>query len=216
MAKTAKRIIDGIMIEVMSYGQEYYDKLPDSMYFLDKLNTWRSTVIRDMGDVKMYPSAFYQTHTQLIVEKASKSTVVNEVPVEVAENVYYTNIPELIGYSWKEILFFGTDKNFSRRSMTSFMNNEGNKYTKHLPCYTIAESGKAYIRNLPTTATRFITMKAIFSHPHLLPNYSYESTAYPISEMALPKVEYLLKKEIFESLGISMKRQENEKEKEKE
>lgn len=212
MAKTAKRIIDGIMIEVMSYGQEYYDKLPDSMYMLDKLNTWRSTVIRDLGDVRMYPAAFYQTNTDLIVVKANKTNIVNEVPVEVSQGVWYVDIPELIGYSWKEILFFGTDKNFSRRSMTSFINNEGNKYTKHLPCYTIAESGKAYIKNLPTTGTRFINMKAIFSHPHLIPGYSYESTPYPISEMALPKIEYLLKKEIFDYLGISMKKQEPQKE----
>lgn len=212
MAKTLKKIVYGTLMELQSYTKQY-DKFPDEMYWIDKVNTWRAATVRDLGDVRAFPMAFYQTIKRLPLVRLSDTTHINNVPVTVYDDVFFAELPELIGDSYKEIFFLGTDKGFSRRSWTSFTHNEGNLNSHYMPMYTLGDGG-VYIRNLPTPSTQFLKVVAIFAHPHLVPDYDYERDNYPISEKVLPKIEYLLKREVFQYLGIAAPQEEEKKDEE--
>lgn len=190
-------------MEVQSYTKEAYDRLPDQMYWIDKINTWRAIAIRDLNKKRFYPPAVYQLIGELRLQFDNDETeMINDVLVETPQDFAWAQAPEIIGFDWRDISFLGTDKNFSRRSQTAFYNNEGNQYTNHMPSYYLSNDGRIYFRNLPTFTTRFLKMIAVFAHPHLVPGYSFKETSYPVSEAMLPKIEFLLKKEVFAYLGI--------------
>ncbi len=190
-------------MEVQKYTQQVYDKLPDAEYWIDKANTWRSTTIRDLQRGRVYPMPFYQTATYQIKSLTQHGSV-DGVEVNRATKMHYVIFPEINDSVWKEIIYFGMDKNFTRKSLDGFNNLEGNRHTSHMPCYVIIGGNKAYIKNIPTPASQLITMTAIHANPLQVPGHDYEKTNYPISEMHLPQLEYLLKREVFSYLGLEM------------
>jgi len=203
MGKPLRNIVESIKEELSRY-KITDDFAIDDEYLKDKVNDVRASLIREAYRSGMIDEKYYQQMCCLEVECSEVGCEISGVTIPSGIKVWYTDLPTLVqDIADKDIKYFGlmglTSK-WSRISMESFLNLEGNIWSSTSTVYTMV-GNRIYIKNLPTTGVKFVCLVGILYNPVESCDFDINDD-YPVpSDLTL---QMLVKKDIMSTGFIAL------------
>jgi len=201
MGKTLANIVDSI-IEYVSGFQVTDDNKFDKDIIADKVHDVRINLIYDELQSKGYIDDGYYVLTRCI--KIIKEDMICDEEDECANidlGIWTAEIPTLIErVGWANIKYLGTvnfTKSFTRKSLSGLLAMSGNRYTYDKPAYTLIANNKLMFKNVD--CQEVINMLCLPKIPTQVCDWN-DDTPYPVPDAF--KLELIVKKDIFASLGI--------------
>lgn len=198
---TTRKIIDSIILELSGFVLSDENKIPDWHFFLDKLNHYRAVALRE---TTIMPESMYSDYPCLKVKCEGNTCMIDNVLVESPFKLYVTEFKPLVdNVRLPTIAYFGLDAyrlNFSRLSITAFLNYEAMEYKTNIPVYTIV-GNKAIIKNIDKDI-ELLMMRALFKDPTSLCESGLDKP-YPCPDDILARAIRLVKMDALHAMNIT-------------
>lgn len=201
MGKTLANIVDSI-IEYVSGFQVTDDNKFDRDLIADKVHDVRINLIHDELAGKGYIDDEYYVLTRCI--KIIKEDMICDEEDECAEidlKIWTAEIPALIErVGWHNIKYLGSvnfTKKFTRKSLSGFLSMSGSRYTSDISAFTLLSNSKIMFKNVD--CQEVVNMLCLPKVPTSVCDWN-DDMAYPVPDVF--KLELIVKKDIFSSLGI--------------
>lgn len=200
MGQTIKKIVDELREELSGFRMSDDTILPDHEFFIDKINEYRASVIREMDVI---PESMYTTTCCHQIVCVGQTCTLNGRTFKSKNKLFQVEVPDLIdGVGNKDIIYFGLDGfslDFTRVSLRDFIRTGYLEFGGNMPIY--ARIGNVIIvKNIPNDSLFFVCMTALQLHPTSSCGYE-ENTPYPASESVMARVKRLVKMDVLSAMG---------------
>lgn len=201
MAQTLKQVVDELREELSGYRISDDTLLPDKQYFIDKINEYRGSVVREM---EVIPESMYTTTCCNEIVCVGQSCTVNGVQLKSRNKLFQVDLSNIIdGIGTKDIIYLGLDgfsSQFSRVNLRDFIRSNYNEFGNNAPMFTRL-GNTALIKNIPNESVFFVCITALYLNVQDACSYD-DKTVYPASEHILNRVKRLVKMDVAQALGF--------------
>lgn len=174
------------------------------------LITARQEIIKDLYAKKVIMDGFFQRiRLRLIRDDLKVRLAVDGMPTlfaeySVDEPMFLLPIPSVmtsLNYSAiKHLGGINFMNPYSRVSLRDFMVDDVSYWTEDIPKYAL-DLDKVYLRKIPL-GMLVAEVVAIFQDPTQLPDYSYETTPFPMPLDYKEKMMYIVKSKLYEHFSL--------------
>ena len=198
--QTLSKIVDELREELSGYRLTDDTLLPDREYFIDKINEYRGSVLREM---EVIPEGCYTTTCCNEIDCKGQECTVDGIVFKSKRKLYSVSLPNLIdGIGTKDILYLGLDgfaEDFTRVNLRNFIQADYSEYATDFAMYCRI-GNSILIKNLPNDGLRFVCVTFVSMSPVDECNYD-TATNYPASDHILSRVKRLVKMDVLQSMG---------------
>lgn len=204
---TLKKIVDELREELSGFRISDDTLLPDREYFIDKINSYRESAIREL---EVIPEGMYTTSCCHEVVCKNHSCDLNGITYKSKTILHEVELPNLMdGVGVKDIIYLGLEgfsKKFIRVNLNQFLQPDISEYGNSFPIY-VRVGNSILLKNLPVQSgnirvqgLRFLCATYLASAPNDDCSYG-EDVVYPASEYILNRVKRLVKMDVLQAMG---------------
>jgi len=201
MAKSKIQFVDSLMVEVTKLSMTDDDALVTARDWIgDKLDGYRATVLRKyISDKRNDLTACYQKIDCLTPECLGIECEIEGIELRLKSDLWKIKIPELLSID-RAIRYFGTfDLKHSYTHVDlSGLSNDQDRWGRVKRIFSRVGN---YLYYTNFNSVRQFTLIGIFANPSGVSGFN-DSNPYPLPKELEQQLELLVKKDLFQMLGI--------------